>query len=589
MQFSCDSCKAPLQIADEKVKGKRLLVRCKRCGAKITISDPALAATSLPAPASAFAPESAAAAKPAARRVEPEGDRDTDTESTRAMDSDQLEKALRASKEESTLSSASGPAKASLDNNPVRPAVKSAPPPQPREATLTPRDPDLWFAMIGGKQTGPMGRSELSLRTAQGGVGPRTYLWKEGMASWLRAKDLTELAALFELPPEATPDSGNLNLGSKEAKRTRRGQGREAAQKAAAQAPAAKPFAEPTLAEQKKPAPKLEAKTPPRGTRAHQAIKPGDDEGNAANIGQLSAGERVHQEGIASELFDAGEQGETGASAADLARWASAELDKQKVSQPNLKSLRQKTPLPVPLAPEDAPALAPVRPVHDQFAQIRARKSSAPLVMTILVVLAVGAYATLGGSGSEAPKAEVAHEVVRPSLGGTGEKVELTKPDAPETQRATAPSGASKPAKPKDSEKLSADQEAAMKSLDNERGIGTHGPKAAPAAETPAPESAGEVLTSDQVRKKLDENKGALQSCIDDALHRNPNLRVGKILIATTISPSGAVTGAKIDKRTVDESPLGSCLKRATRRIVFPSFSGEGFEVDIPISVNANQ
>ena len=130
-----------------------------------------------------------------------------------------------------------------------------------------------------------------------------------------------------------------------------------------------------------------------------------------------------------------------------------------------------------------------------------------------------------------------------------------------------------------------------MKGLDNERGIGTHGPKAAQAqaAEAPAPEGASDGLTADDVRKKLDENKGALQGCIDDALRRDPNLRVGKILIATTIAPSGVVTAAKIDKRTVDESLLGSCLKRATRRIVFPPFSGDSFEVDIPIVVNSNQ
>src|SRR5205823_9886933 len=49
-------------------------------------------------------------------------------------------------------------------------------------------------------------------------------------------------------------------------------------------------------------------------------------------------------------------------------------------------------------------------------------------------------------------------------------------------------------------------------------------------------------LTADQVRRKLDENKSALQTCIDEALRRDPNLRVGKIHIATTIAPSGAVT-----------------------------------------------
>ena len=44
MQFICESCKANLQIADEKVRGKRLIVRCKRCGTQIRIADPALAA-----------------------------------------------------------------------------------------------------------------------------------------------------------------------------------------------------------------------------------------------------------------------------------------------------------------------------------------------------------------------------------------------------------------------------------------------------------------------------------------------------------------------------------------------------------------
>jgi len=96
-------------------------------------------------------------------------------------------------------------------------------------------------------------------------------------------------------------------------------------------------------------------------------------------------------------------------------------------------------------------------------------------------------------------------------------------------------------------------------------------------------------LTADQVRRKLDENKPALQGCVDDALHRDPNLRVGKIHVATTIAPSGQVTAARIDRQMVDESPLGACLKQATQKIVFPKFSGVAFDVDIPISVSARE
>jgi hypothetical protein len=80
-----------------------------------------------------------------------------------------------------------------------------------------------------------------------------------------------------------------------------------------------------------------------------------------------------------------------------------------------------------------------------------------------------------------------------------------------------------------------------------------------------------------------------LQSCIEEAVRKDPNLRVGKIKIATTIAPSGTVTAAKIDKPTVDQSPLGACLKRATKRIVFPAFSGDAFEVEIPILVTASE
>src|SRR5437762_14389197 len=87
MQFSCESCKAQLQIADEKVRGKRLVVRCKRCGAKIALADPLVSKS----PPRVIAP--GPASSPRAVSVP-----DSDTESTRAMDSDVLERALRASR-----------------------------------------------------------------------------------------------------------------------------------------------------------------------------------------------------------------------------------------------------------------------------------------------------------------------------------------------------------------------------------------------------------------------------------------------------------------------------------------------------------
>jgi len=45
------------------------------------------------------------------------------------------------------------------------------------------------------------------------------------------------------------------------------------------------------------------------------------------------------------------------------------------------------------------------------------------------------------------------------------------------------------------------------------------------------------------------------------------------------------VTSARIDQKAVDQSPLGACLKTATRKLQFPPFSGEALAVDIPIVV----
>src|SRR5207237_9738757 len=62
-------------------------------------------------------------------------------------------------------------------------------------------DGAIWLAMLHGKQTGPLTRAELDARANEGEVGPRTYLWRDGMDSWQRAKDVPELASMFPQLP----------------------------------------------------------------------------------------------------------------------------------------------------------------------------------------------------------------------------------------------------------------------------------------------------------------------------------------------------------------------------------------------------
>src|SRR5688572_27633595 len=74
MKFQCDGCKTRYSIADEKVRGKVLKIRCKTCAAVITVRDaaapaPRLAAEQVAGGASASAPVAPVVSATGGRRV----------------------------------------------------------------------------------------------------------------------------------------------------------------------------------------------------------------------------------------------------------------------------------------------------------------------------------------------------------------------------------------------------------------------------------------------------------------------------------------------------------------------------------------
>ena len=687
MQFSCESCKATLHIGDDKVKGKRLVVRCKRCGNRIQIADPALGpapAASAPlanpavsSPVSKPKPAPAPAPRPEEHRAVG-GDEapDSDTDDTRAMESDLLEKALQASKRDD-LSNTGNTGNTGMAPRAAQPAARNVPPP--------PRDPPVWFAMVSGQQTGPMGRAEFGLKAATSTVSARTYVWKEGMNGWLRAAEVAELSALFAAPPPPKPapapsrptppaqktapkavpvpaaprtgvaefstqDFGALDLGGA-AEPDEKGlslqldgpvhrAGVAAAPepisarttvpgRPAAKSPTSAPSLTAAAAAQPKPVPE------PAGISgiSLDGLSPvgvgEEDQEERTSVEALPLGERIHQEKVASELFNSGEVTGGAVSAVDLAKWASSELGKKPPAtgdhkKPGPPLMTPPTQAPVPAATKLAPKPDPLADVPDApgltipdkadttgkvLARSGVNKNRTPMVLgavaACLVVVAVLAWALVGGEPRQ--EAAPAQEITRQSVGGTGDTQvgQLVAKD-PAQRPAAAPkkvAGAGSDAKPGDraqdrAQDKAQDQQAAaitqeqadaLKQLDNERGVGNHGPKAGAAPAVPVTSSAEAALTPADIRKKLVENKGALRSCIEDALKKDPALKVGKVRIKTTIAPSGTVTAAAIDKQKVDESPLGTCLKRAMKRIVFPSFAGDAFEVDIPLQVTAGE
>jgi hypothetical protein len=83
--------------------------------------------------------------------------------------------------------------------------------------------------------------------------------------------------------------------------------------------------------------------------------------------------------------------------------------------------------------------------------------------------------------------------------------------------------------------------------------------------------------------KVVAQSQTAYKSCIDAALRKNPKLRDGKLLVTATVGSSGKVKKVSLDREDLDNTIVGNCIKARTRRLVFPSFSGDEIDVEIPL------
>ena len=664
MHFMCESCKASLSIADEKVTGKRLVVRCKRCGSRIQIADPALGMAAIllgpqDGPAAArmspgvatqaarpplgtgraqgagpgmfarAAPRAAQATAPASRSFVPrretssEAFSEDDNESTRAMDAEVLEKALRASK------SAEVKPSSALRRDAPRPAATSAragsfaPPSQRAVAVAEPEpEPAPWFAMIAGKQLGPLSPDKLDGHVAGGALGPRSYVWTEGMAGWVRAGEVPELAARFgpqfqaarpaPPPPRPAPSSA-APLRQKPDARA---------------APAGWP-ARPAVESRSSPfdfgrTGALSELLPEEATGAISGLPAQNDEpqpdlelDSYDPAAELDASEQAP----ALESLDAAQGHEARAQAAapenpgasrapgapekpapalqlSPVRRADEDLEDLPLDldeQPAPAQAQDLALQPDALVPEEGtvavvvhpaatlPGLAAGRWIKDKARRLLAHPlllaacGAIILGLVLLVVLPVKSKAPQ--KALQVPAQEV--RAVAPKAGTPGGEAHAGMPGG--EAHAATPGGEAHAGTP------GGEAHAATPAVEMPIVLGDQGSPAA-GSDAPARDPGTAPLTTDDVKRKLDQNKGSLQRCIDEALRRDPRdpaLRAGRIRITTTIAPSGAVIGAKIDKRGVDESALGACLKGATGRIIFPSFPGKPVDVDIPIVVTA--
>ncbi|MBX3187904.1 MAG: zinc-ribbon domain-containing protein [Labilithrix sp.] len=177
MKFLCDNCKAKYQIADEKVAGKTVRMKCRKCGHQIEVRA-AVTETSVasgPPKAPSEAPRAGAAKTPLATSLSATKPRAPMT---------------------STQPSPSSGALAGAFQRTVQDAPQTTPYPAGQASALDVSVTDEWYVAINGVPVGPVRISELRRKAAAGAVTEDSLCWQEGLEEWRPVRSIPDLAAI---------------------------------------------------------------------------------------------------------------------------------------------------------------------------------------------------------------------------------------------------------------------------------------------------------------------------------------------------------------------------------------------------------
>ena len=175
MKFLCDNCKAKYQIADEKVAGKTVRMKCRKCGHQIEVRA-AVTETSV----------STAPPRPPTPSMAP-----------RPPQKSGLATSLSAAKPRAPAAwGAAGGALAGAFKSNVEDAAASASGDRPSQIELSVTDE--WYVAINGVPVGPVRISELRRKAATGAVTEESLCWQEGLEEWRPIRSIPDLAALIQ-------------------------------------------------------------------------------------------------------------------------------------------------------------------------------------------------------------------------------------------------------------------------------------------------------------------------------------------------------------------------------------------------------
>jgi len=388
----------------------------------------------------------------------------------------------------------------------------------------TPPVPAPWFAMVKGKQVGPLAPADLSAKFRAGEASERTFLWREGMTDWKRAGDLAEVAAL--LPQAASP------------------------------APDPPLTAKPPIEEQSTGLSWLNSRTDffgePENRPLQVASRPLPELKLPGAVGAAQERAAARDEAVDIAAVPSSASGTACAPPGEATRYFIAEA-----------GMNQRNP-------------------PWKIAGFAASLVAVPAaVLYLLSLLKVGPLVV---TRVDAAGHQVKESVFSPGgVSGIGDLLlgrsrAPTENKPPSARTSPARAVAKAPDPPPAPKPDSSPDLVAFYGDSSHRDVG---PVARPGEKKSESTEGG--LAEAEVAKVVAQMQPAFQFCIEQEMKKNPAFKGGKIFIHATVGSSGTVKQAAIDRADVDASGLGECLKGKARRMIFSAFAGEDAELQIPL------
>ncbi|NOZ87805.1 MAG: AgmX/PglI C-terminal domain-containing protein [Deltaproteobacteria bacterium] len=561
MRFICEKCHTKYSIADEKVRGKVLKIRCKKCHNIIVVREPA------------------SKAKSALKKKD-----QLDEEFERAFD---------------RLTGKSG-----IASRPESKAAKQ----QLRVAPDLKDDVDAgiegeeWFAILRGRQIGPMNLDEVKQAIKDERISHGTYLWRDGMADWVRAARCDEIKPL--LPDRRIPKAQKPSEVKSKPEKEKAGEPEEDKTR----------IASPELAAEL--ARKLESQAQPAESQPEETPRHGEPE--------VSDEKAVEQEEVADRIQDQKE-----------------EIPERRASE--------EPGIPPPMPDEDeeiliAPAITGKLITLKAAIAMSIASAVIATVATALIIELTRPRPRNTSSNENAQRVTKVSKrkkiILTPEL--LALKSKLFGQDGSRRSRRGRRSGSrpqkktghnlsiSSPTMGDSNEKPSADLAATFKNagMDLDQARGSRGTGTATGGVAMAASTAGspEDGLADLSRKRRSDDTGSdgldlgsrrkrtslrgmntaglpeglppetvashfqgmwIETCYNRALKRDPSMK-GKMIVEFEIRNDGRVYSVRISPSTFLGTFLAKCFSREIKKIRFPMFRGDPIPIEYPFLLSAH-